>query len=86
MKKIDCVYMEINNSAKKHKYDISILIVRNGAPVSHLPAKLFPTFDSIMYAYIFCVGIIHTAYQNEPVYFASRDKTIFKEIMSIEEG
>ena len=79
MKKYESVNFKIEKNYKSKKYTISVLISGKNF-YSDIPTNIFPEFDSVMYAYIFCVGMIHTAYREEQIMFGSGNKSIFKEI------
>lgn len=85
MKQLDSVHFEINHAQQRGKFQLSILIVRKGKFASHLPASLFPVFSSVMHAYIFSVGMIHTAYKKERALFTSEDESIREEIKRLQE-
>lgn len=74
------VVFSIDRICGKKKYEISLTVYR-ADQYAPMPAQMFPSFDTIMYAYIFCVGIIYTAYQeNAEVLFISKSKDIMEEI------
>ncbi len=79
----DRIYFKIERDKKYRKYTISIAVFRCGG-FAGVPVSEFPKFSSVMEAYIFCVGLIHTAYKNEIAYFTSDDTEIWNELCRIQ--
>lgn len=77
------VYFNIERDKKGKRYTISIHVYRQGG-VSKIPPSVSPKFNSVMFAFIYCVGILHTAYKNEQAYFASSDSVIYGELCRLQ--
>ena len=85
MQKMACdrVCFRIEHDKKGKRYTISVSVFRRGT-VAEIPASMFPKFNNVMYAYIFCVGMIHTAYSQEQIMFISENKAIYEEICRLQ--
>lgn len=66
------------------QYTVAVTVYRADR-YAPMPSHMFPKFKSVMYAYIFCVGIIHTAYPDDAdIMFTSHKWNIIKEINELQ--
>lgn len=78
------VIFTIDKCADCPQYTVAVTVYREDR-YAPMPAQMFPKFESIVYAYIFCVGIIHTAYPDDAdVMFTSHEQDTIKKINELQ--